>query len=49
VQDFTFLNSTGEIMAYALAHTALGPAPVMPAVPPPQPAPSRHRRPMVGG
>ena len=49
VQDFTLLNSTGEIMAYALANAALGPAPSVPSVPPPQPTPPAHRRRAIGG
>jgi hypothetical protein len=44
VQDFALLNSTGEIMAYALANSALRPTPTMPSVPPPQPATPTHRR-----
>jgi hypothetical protein len=35
VQDFTFFNTTGEIMAYTLADSALQPTPVAPSVPPP--------------
>ena len=49
VQDFTLLNSTGEIMAYALAHSVLGPAPTMPSVPPPPPTAPAHRRRVARG
>ena len=49
VQDFTLLNSTGEIMAYALTTVAPGPTPDMPAVPPPSPSAPAHRRRAVGG
>jgi hypothetical protein len=49
VQDFTFLKATGEIMAYVLANTVMGPTPLMPSIPPP-PATSRtHRRRASGG
>jgi hypothetical protein len=44
VQDLALLHSTGEIMAYALADSALKPTPAMPSVPPPQPATPAHRR-----
>lgn len=44
VQDFALLNSTGEIMAYALANSAQRPTPTMPSVPPPRPAAPAHRR-----
>lgn len=49
VQDFTFLNSTGETMAYALADTALEPTPLTPSIPPPQATPPTHRRRASGG
>jgi hypothetical protein len=48
VQDFTLLNSTGEIMAYVLANAVLGPTPAMPSVPPPRHSPPAPRRPAVG-
>lgn len=44
VQDFALLNSTGEIMAYALANTVLRPTPTIPSVPPPSPTAPTHRR-----
>jgi hypothetical protein len=40
VQDFTYFNTTGEIMAYTLADTAPPPAPVASSVPPPPLTPS---------
>lgn len=49
VQDFTLLNSTGEIMAYGLTNLAPGPTPAMPSVPPPQPALPAHRRRAIRG
>ena len=49
VQDFSLLHSTGEIMAYALANTALGPTATVPPVPPPQPTASAHRRRVARG
>jgi len=47
VQDFTLLNSTGEITAYVLDNAAVPPA--LPSAPPPPPAPRAHRRPVAGG
>ncbi len=44
VQNFALLNSTGEIVAYAQANSALGPTPTVPSVPPSQPAVPAHRR-----
>ena len=51
VQDLAFFNSTGEIMAYILADTALQPTPVDPSIPipPPQPASPSPRGPVLGG
>jgi hypothetical protein len=34
IQDFAFLNSTGETIAYTLADTSPPPAPFPPSVPP---------------
>lgn len=49
IQDFTLLNSTGEIIAYTLANTAVISTPALPSVPPPQPTSSAHRRRTAGG
>lgn len=42
VQDLTLFGSTGETMAYTLADTPAGPAPVMPSVPPSRLSPPHH-------
>jgi hypothetical protein len=36
IQDFTFFNSTGEIVAYTLADTSPPTAPFPPSAPPPR-------------
>jgi hypothetical protein len=43
VQDFTLLNSTGEILAYTLADTSSPPTPFPPSAPPPRLTPQAPR------
>jgi len=47
VQDFTFFNTTGEIMAYTLADTAVPPTPVAPSISPPPLTPPPTRDPAL--
>jgi hypothetical protein len=43
IQDFTFLNSTGETIAYTLANPSVPAAPFAASVPPPRAAPRAPR------